>query len=613
MCEPTTHTRIALIAAVVLTGAMALFADIRFTVSPERTRTTLNQPIRVTATLVSSKDLGSVPAPSLPGNSDFKVLSVNRNQSSTSSINIVKGQARRRTEITYHFHYTIAPKKLGTFTFPALKAFIDGKTYSTKPFTVEVREQAVKTADVIARVRCSKRSLYVGEQAVLSAEIGHKQSASVQLTTEGFRSFLNELREKMSGSFSLVDLSSGKVGGKEELVNGERYVMYTVRYALLPLSSGTHSVPATTLQYNVLRRTRRRRHDPFDDFFGSSFFGSSVQRQPATVLSNALRLTVKPLPPAPDDFCGVVGDASLSADVNPKRVAAGEAVTLRVTIRGSTRPGSLAEIELPALNGFEVFTPEKHTYADTSARGISTRRTYKYLLIPRSEGSPRIPAVTLSYFDVGAGEYRRLSTDEVALTVTASSGEQSGGGRYLSQAEIREVGRDIRFIKTAHGLQNQSRLPHRSPLLFLVNVLPLCIVLFSSLYRVQSVRRSRDPSSVLRRRAAATAHKDLSRLAREKELDNTRFVGRLHGIITAYLTRRFGFAAAGQTSDELAQELGERGADPVLVERLTGLLGTMDAYRFGGGAFGEGSRPELLKTTQELIGSFERSSRGRER
>lgn len=613
MGNSTMITRVRLMAALVLMGAAALAAEVRFSVSPERTRTTLNQPIRVTATLVSSKDLGSVPAPALAGSSDFKVLSVNRNQSSTSSINIVNGQAQRRTEITYLFHYTVAPLKLGTFTFPALEAFIGGKTYRTEPFTVQVLEQAVESANVIARVRCSKRSLYVGEQAILTAEIGQKQGTSVQLTTEGFRSFLNELHEAMSGSFSLVDLSSGKVGGREELVNGERYVMYTVRYALLPLSSGTHTVPAATLQYNILRRTQRRRHDPFDDFFGSSFFGSAVQAQPATVLSNPMRLTVKPLPTAPADFCGVVGEASLSADVSPKTVAAGEAVTLKVVVRGSTRPGSLAEVELPKLAGLEVFTPEKHTYADTSASGIATRRTYKYLLIPRTEGTARIPPITVSYFDVGAGEFKRLSTDEVVLTVTEGSGEDHGGSRYLSQAEIREVGRDIRFIKTSPRLRDQSRLPHRSPLLFFVNLLPFCIVLFASLYRAQSVRRSRDPSGVHRRRAAALARKELAGLGREKNLDNEAFVGRLHGAITAYLSRRFGFAASGLTNDELARELTERGADADLVNRLTGVLESMDAYRFGGGAFGEGSRPELLNTTRELVAGFERSPQGRKR
>ncbi|MBD3244305.1 MAG: hypothetical protein GF331_27185, partial [Chitinivibrionales bacterium] len=576
LCMPAKR-KFRMAAGVVLLAFVCLAAaEVTFTVSPERTRTTLNQPIRVTAKLISSKDLGRVPAPSLPGSNDFKVLSVDRNQSSSSSINIVNGQAQRRTEITYLFHYTVAPVKLGTFTFPALKAFIGGKTYTTKPFMVEVLEQAVETANVIARVRCSKRSLYVGEQAVLTAEIGQKQGASVQLTTEGFRSYLTQLREAMGGSFSLVDLTSGKVGGREQLVNGERYIMYTVRYALLPLSSGSHAIPSATLQYNILRQTQRRRNDPFDDFFGSSFFGRSVQAQPATVLSNSLRLHVKPLPPAPDDFCGVVGEASLSADVSPRAIPAGEAVTLKVIVRGTTRPGSLAEVELPKLNGIEVFTPEKHTYADTSASGISTRRTYKYLLIPRSEGTARIPPITVSYFDVGAGEYKRLSTDEVELTVTEGSGEEGGGARYLSQAEIREVGRDIRFIKTAGRVHNQSRLPHRSPFLYLVNLLPFCIVLFAVLYRVQSVRRSRDPWRLERRRAASVARKELAALGRTKDLDNTSFVGRLHGVITGYLTRRFGFAASGQTNDELARALTERGADESLVQRLTAILETMD-------------------------------------
>jgi hypothetical protein len=359
------------------------------------------------------------------------------------------------------------------------------------------------------------------------------------------------------------------------------------------------------MQYNALTQSRRR--DPFDDFFGGSFFGGGVSATPATVMSNSLRVSVRPLPPAPADFCGAVGQVTLTADITPRELPAGEAATLKIALRAPVRPGSLADIVLPKLAGAEVFTPEKQTVADTSRSGIGTRRSYKYLVIPRTEGTLEIPAITVSWFDPSAGSYRSAGAGPFTLVVGKGVGGESAKRRYLTQEEIREVGQDIRYVKTPPRLVAQSRYPHRSLLLYLVNLLPFVIVILAVLYRVQSDRHARDPSLALRKGAYRTLHVSLARL--EKAGQSSDVLGGITSSLERYLTRRFRFAATGMTSEERSAALAERGVEEEIRGALAALFSSIDQARFGGTGTDAATRAALLATTRVVGEQLEQCAR----
>ncbi len=598
------HTRIILL---LCSALCAPAATLRVNLVPERTRTTLEQPIRITLTVVSDKNLGQLPAPQVPPSSDFSVLRVDRNQSSSSSISIVNGRTQRTVEISYFFYYVVAPKRLGTFTFPALSFDADGATYSTRPFAVEVVDKPVETPQVVARLRCSRTSLYVGEQTVLSITVGQKPGASVQLTSDGFRALINAVTEAGAGTFSLTDLTRGKIAGVEEILDGERYTVYRAEFSLVPIASGSPVLGPAALQYNVLARSQRRGRDPFDDFFGGSFFGGGVTATPATTMSNSLRFTVKPLPPAPSDFCGAVGTVTLTADVTPRELPAGEAATLKIALRAPVRPGSLADIVLPRIPNAEVFTPEKQTLADTTRSGIATRRSYKYLVIPRAEGTLEIPSLSVSWFDPASGSYRSAGAGPFTLSVSRGAAGTSSSRRYLTQEEIREVGQDIRYIKTPPRLAMQSRYPHRSIALYLVNLLPFIIVLLSVLYRLQAERHARDPSLALRKGAYRTFHAALSRVRRAPSESDV--LGGISSALDTYLSRRFRFAAVGMTSEERDAALSESGVPGETRAALAALFSEIDAARFGGMGHDTATQGHLVATAEHVAAELERHAR----
>jgi len=584
------------------------FADMAFSVKPDRTKVSMGESIQVTATLIADQNLGNLRAPNLPSNNDFTVVSSDQNQSHSTSVQMINGKTKRSVQITYQFYYTIAPKRIGTFTFPALRIDLKGKKYASKAFPITVTKEAVSNPDVLARITISNRQLYVGEQAILSVKIAENPKGSVRITNEGFNTFLRSMEKTMGTQFSLINLLKGSVEKTQELIEGLMYTTYTIKYALFPLESGSFTLPRLPFEYQQLIRARRSR-DPFDDFFGGSFFGSSVRATPKTVLANTLTIMVSPLPPSPSDFSGAVGRFSLKAEVSPRSVPTGEALTCKISIGGNTRAGNIGEVNLPKLPGFEIFTPEKHTYIDTSGNGIYTRKTYKYLIIPRETGEKTFPAITWTYFNPRDEKYTTLRSDPVPLSITKGKDGGSTPSRYLTQENIQELGRDIRYIKTPEQLLKQSHAPYRNVLFLILYPVPFLMLILSILYRIQMERRERDADKTIRRKAYRNTMKIIAQALGEKDLPFEKFLGRIDDSVHKYISGKFGFAATGMIKRDLCREIKNRGAQDETVQGLETFLEEVDSWRFSPGGTDESRRNDIAQKARELIDTIDRETR----
>ena len=588
--------------------------NISFSVSADRTSAMLGEQIQVTAQIVSNKQLSGPVAPQIPKNEDFDVLGVNQNQSQSTSISVVNGAMTQSVNITYFFKYAIAPKKTGTFTFPALQTVVDGKTYTSSPFAVTVGKEAAQTTDVRVVLAVNKKSLFAGEQAILTVKVGQRAGAQVQLTQQGLAGLYDKLEKNLSRDFAVARLFSQLPSkGSMETVNGEKEFVVKVQYALFPIATGDISIQPVPFEYVSLKRVQSRRgSDPFGDFFPEEFFGGGVQQVAKSVLSNGLIIHAAMLPPAPAGFSGAVGSFTLNAGVEPKQIASGEAVTLSAAVRGSTRPGNMGDIVLPQLPDCEVLAPEKHVSLDTTQNGISCVKGYKYPIIPRQEGTLVIPPLTWIYFDPAAQAYKTLRSDTIRVTVTKGKATQAGQTRYLTQEEIRQVGQDIRYIKTGISIKKQTDRPYNNLAFFLLFPLPFLIAVFSLLYKIQAKRYERDASLALRQKAAARAFKALAAIRKKAAfLPVTDFLAGISGCLEDFITHKFGFAAAGKTLNDLRQELLGRGVQDEVVAKLVSFLESMDAYRFGRAAPDTASRNGMLEKTEGFIRDLAKQKKGK--
>jgi hypothetical protein len=583
--------------------------EIRFSATTERTNVSAGEQVIIKATLSCDKNVGNISTPPASSGDSYTLLHTEQRQSSSSSIQIINGKATQNNEITYDFYYVIAPNKSGSFVFPSLETNIEGVTYHTDPISFNVTNAPVKNPDIRVSLVSGKRSLYVGDQTILTFKVAQRFQSPTDVK-QGFNSALETIDKSFGKNFSLIRLFTNQVTTSSERIDGEMYNVFSLRFVVIPLSAGNYNIQPVPFTYDELRRAPQRKMDPFfDDFFNDAFNGG-VQAVSKTALSNILPLQVKELPAPPQGFSGAVGKFSLTASADPLEVKSGESVTLKVQINGTSRPGSIGDISLPSIPDCEIFTPEKQVQVDTTTNGIETRKTYKYLLIPNQEGNLVIPSISLKYFDPETGAYKEASAAPISLTVLPGKSGSKQQSRYLTQEEIQQVGRDIRYIKTGIKLHNENPLPYREPVFYLLFPVPFLLVLLSILYRIQSTQKERNASVYTKQRASGSAMKKLSYLKKQCEkMPVQEFLGKISDIIEHFISSKFGFAATGRTLDELKSELLSRQTQEETVSELTTFIQLLDAYRFGGISFSENSRYEIIEKASSFISAIEKGAK----
>ncbi|MBN1575718.1 MAG: protein BatD [Chitinispirillaceae bacterium] len=590
----------------------SLIGQVRFSASTERTKIAMGEQAAVVATLVTNRRIPDLAIPQVASGGAFTVLKTHSQQSSSSSIQIINGKAIQKNEITTQFYYYIAPRQTGSFTFPALSVTIDGTPYQTEPLAFTVTNKPVSNPDVRAFLTLAKRSLYSGEQSLLTFRIAQRaQAQGSSDVRNGFNGALEKIDQAFGNDFALTRLFTNQITSGSERIDGEIYNVYSLRFLLFPLTAGTYSIPAIPFEYQELRRSRRRAVNPFfDDFFSGDFFGGGVQAIPKTAFTVPLSIEVKPLPPPPAGFNGAVGSFFLQASADPLEVPAGESVTLKVALKGNTRPGNIGDITVPRRDDYELFTPEKQVAVDTGETGLSTRKLYKYLLVPKNEGPLILNPIVFHYFDPKTASYKSAASDPITLTVTKGKGGKKEQTRYLTQEEIREVGRDIRYIKTTVALKHQSRYPYREPVFYLLFPLPFIFLILSLLYRFQSTHREHNSALQLRNRALASALRQITTIKKQAStLTPNDFLGRLAATIEVYISQKFGFPAIGRTLDELKDELLRSTNDEKTVAELARFIEQIDGYRFGGMALNDASRSSIINQTSTFLTGLEKGAK----
>jgi hypothetical protein len=467
-----------------------------------------------------------------------------------------------------------------------------------------VGKEQVQSTEVKVSLVLSKRNIFVGEQSLLTVQVAQKAGSAVQLTQQGLAQLYDRVEKAFGKDFAVARLFSQLPSkGANQTVGGENWFVVNVNYALFPLNAGTIAVPPVSFEYISLKRAQaRRRMDPFEDFFGGGFFGGGVEQVARSVVSNALSVHVTQLPPAPADFSGAVGTFKVSASIDPKQVPSGEAATLSISISGNTRPGNIGDITLPQLTDCSIFAPEKHTTVDTTANGIATQKTFKYLIVPRQEGTVHIPSLGWAYFDPAAQAFKTLKTATLDLTVTHGTATPAMQSRYLTQEEIKQVGQDIRYIKTGIKIKKQTEEPYKNPLFIFLYALPFCMALFSLLYKIQSTRYEKDATLALRQKAVRSAMRKIAAMEKQaSKLSVPDFLGKVSECLESFISHKFGFSATGKVLADLKSELIEHGTAETLAGELVSFLESMETYRFGGATLDGSSKTSMLQKTGGFI------------
>ncbi len=347
------------------------------------------------------------------------------------------------------YSYLIVPLRQGEFTIPSIPVAVGGKTVKTSPLTLRVSggqgvpvlpaipvpqgqtgRQSVSPgppAQVAPRSRGSqsdekkiafgdliipKKTVYVGEVVPIELRFYFDASYPVRLPD----------RPSFSGDgFTVMRFS--KPIEKQQDVDGRNYNVVIFQTAISAAKAGTLEISPASLDCQI--QLPGRVPSGMDDFFGS-FFGSMMSSgdiRQTTVPTQSAKLEVKPLPKEgrPEDFSGAIGQFSLQASATPKQAAAGDPISLNVTVSGRGNFDAVGSPVLLEADGWRTYPPgEKFEASPSDPIGFNGEKHFEYMLVAREDRS-QTPVAQLSFFDPSLEKYVTIKSSaiEVAAKGTA--------------------------------------------------------------------------------------------------------------------------------------------------------------------------------------------------
>ena len=587
-----------------LAGRPAI-AEVEFTASVDRVRTTRAQPLQLTLSIVSTENIAHMPAPDL--NLDDFVVEGPSVSVRKEIFNSTVTHARQLT-------YTLYAREEGTFVIGPARLELAGQVFETKPVHVVVGkssrggkgkpgqgESSLEDNLFVRVTGADIGSAYVGQQVTLSYDLCYRY----QLRDVGFKEI-----PAYSGFWVKELFVAQRLQPRREIIDGVQFNVAPLRkLALFPTSSGKQNIEPLAISCGIPKKGRRS-NSLFDAF--SLFDDPFARSQSLLVRSADVGISVLPLPESgrPPEFSGLVGSFSLRSTLQPKTVAVGDPVTLRVAVDGYGNLGAVGEPILGDLSGFKLYDPKvsEDLRVDGDDR-YGGRKVFEYILIPEKSGDLVIPPATLSFFDPDKVKYSRAETASYELTVEGELREEQSANIYsLSRREIEMVGSDIRHIKPDVAELGSRGFLYRSRLFWLGQLaIPFAYVgLF--LRRRHRIRLEGDVAYARRRGARSAAEKKL-KTARQLLAEGRApavFYGEVERAVLSFVADHVNRSPTGLGKQGCAEVLRAGGADAETVAAVVELLEHCEMRRY---APGEESPAEMRRTqdrVEDLVSDLEK-------
>jgi hypothetical protein len=529
---------------------------------------------------------------------DLSAFDVYSGPNQSSSIQIVNGNYAQA--LTYS--YILAPKKEGKITIGAASIMVGNGRVKSNPLEIEVLKgnannknqganqgsnQSANTGDnLFIRAIVDKNKAFLGEQITVTYKIYSKynQISFSDIKFPTFNGFYSE---------EIKSIKNDKL--VPENYNGSTYYTAEIKKTLLfPQKSGKLDVPS--LDATCLVREKVQTQSIFDQFFGGSYRDAEVK-----VTSKSLQLEILPHPASgkPADFNGAVGNFSISAKTDKTALKAGDAVNYKITLRGKGNLKLLENLPIQFPTEFEVYDPQINDEINVNEGGMTGKRTFEYLMIPRAGGSYAVGPFTFSYFDPNKKVYQTITIPKIQLEVEKTSGDQIVVSRGNSQTGLKKLASDIHFIKTG----NADLEPIRTKYFFgssifygLLSIPPLAIITIL-FFRMRSAERNSNLSAYRRKEAGSMAQK---RLKKAKELldanNKLAYYEEIYRALNTYLSDKLQMPVAELSKESIKTKLL---AHNVVENSIASLLSIIDSCEFA--RYAPGGTSEMADVYSETI------------
>lgn len=549
----------------------------------------------------------------VPEFNNFEVLA-GPFESRSQSYQIINGKTSSSVSVSYT--YTLQALKTGTYSVPPASIVVEGQKISSNGLSIKVlpaddtssaasnsqgsqsstaSASSISNDKIFIRTSVSKSNLYEQEPLVVT----------YKLYTLADVVGMNNVKLPDFNGFMKVELDQNP--NKQlsyENFNGKNYGTIVLYQALLyPQRAGEITIDKASFDAVIRLQNKTQVRSIFDDFFDSY---TNVNK---SIIAPTVKVMVNSLPGTkPTNFSGTVGNFSLISNITAKEVKANDAVTLKVIISGSGNMKMIKNPEIAFPDGFEVYDPKVNNNFRTTTSGVSGTKTIEYLFIPRHAGDFEIPAADFTYFDLQLKAYKTLKTMPYRLKVLKSDGGEAPvtGGNYVNKEDVKQLGKDIRFIETAPVQLGKEEEPIFGSLIsWLIYILPLlgAFILFQ-IFRKKAIENA-NLKFVKNKRANKMATKRL-KLAQKLLVDGKKdqFYEEVLKSVWNYLGDKLAISPALLTKEKVELELQSLGVNEEAIKQFTDILNTCEFARYAPNS-GQQEMGDLYQEAIQAISNLE--------
>ena len=328
------------------------------------------------------------------------------------------GASYGRGGITFTRYYRFRALVAGDFEIGPITVSAAGQTAVTEPVRLTIAEGPPDVVavpeDLRVAVAADKRRVHVGEPVVVSYRLLARDG-------RGFEGWsLREVSEFTPPRHEHLrphDLGSRFVGARRVSVDDRSYRPHReYLVAFVPLELGEKTIGPAEFQLQIHRFPLLDRRELSSEPTRARTMGEWT---PMTVATDPVVVEVVPLPTEgrPQSFRGHVGRVEVASRLNRTDAGVGDTVVLRVEITGGAFLRLMPDPEIVLPDGFDLLGPEASDEPSRLEVGQPAQRTLVYRLVATREGSYRIPAVELAWFDPETQEYGVARAESFDLTV----------------------------------------------------------------------------------------------------------------------------------------------------------------------------------------------------
>ncbi len=539
---------------------------------------------------VAGKQVNEVTIPDVDG------LNINKrpDQKRFSFVGTLGGAAT-----THQLGYYAQAARAGKFTIGPILVQVDGQTIQTEPIVITAvdapeapAQQSAPTATpqqaqnaapqqqrdltwedaVFTDSAVDKREVYQGEPVTLTMNLWAVHYPGIHVWSDS-----NPVFPTTEG-FYATPIEAAKEGRER---NGWQYEVTQYRQTLYATKTGELLI---------------------GPWRWSGVASYHFRQQAFNFETDPITITVKPLPPAPDDFSGAVGTFQVAAKLLRNQVIQGVPTTLVITVTGRGNPNALTAPQLPSIEDAHVADPESHVTTVETPGGPGIEKSFSYAITPLKPGQMGIPSIAFRFFNPVTGAYETGETTPFALEVLPSA---EGGERVLVTSGIpsepggvKVLGEDIQpLVQPSGELGPAGSASGRTAAA--VAAPPVAYVVLA-LYMRRRRRFERDTGYAREYHAKARGQKRLRQVAEAPEPAEELFKA-----LTGYLADKFNTAEGGMTSDDARALLESHAVDSELTRGISKILRSCERARYGTGKLSPDEVSALIQAATNAIDRLE--------